>query len=149
MSPSKTSIYKPISDSRFEYVTFSWDEAHPEHPNGFSLGANSKAAADPKITAALSKRLHGGIEDGHWYWSAGMNVSVQENGAINVHVEPEGHGPKKRANDYVNKKKDFSFEVGRAWLSVNEKTMHLSGHGREAIPNDSYTKILSAIDACR
>jgi len=56
--------------------------------------------------------------------------------------------PEASDRDYVNKKRDYRFTVGKGWLNVNEESASVSAHGQRIQAAD-WTKIINAVGACR
>ncbi|MRG91412.1 hypothetical protein [Polyangium spumosum] len=271
----------PLGHDRYQSVSFMFDEKEPAYPKSFSLVPRSGARADPRVSEALGRRLHGGLKDGNWNWAGLVSVSVDARsgtvaasvqrvlgpgrspnphakaqlvalwklvlGAVfDVPVEPssdearllgaphrfgslatldttttvdkaaetltrrfpgaiaktfihldvtiavdhplvrevalsfrneeggsmstahlrgtqafpgrreafatclEGHlgKPEVSDRDYVNKKRDYRFTAGKAWLNVNEDAAFVNGHGHRIQAAD-WGRIVHAVDACR
>lgn len=81
VTPSERSVYVPLSDPRFEYVSFSWDEKYPNHPTSFYLGARKGVLPDVRMQQVLTNRLHGGLENGSWNWFGGSGFHMQKDSA--------------------------------------------------------------------
>lgn len=93
--PSDTSVYVPLSDPRFEYMSISWDEKHLEHPTSFYLSGRKGAVPNGQLQAMLSKHLHGGVEKDSWYWFGGAGMHVYEDTSSlsgNVQLTTRGVG---------------------------------------------------------
>ncbi len=84
---SDKSVYVPLSDPRFEYVSFSWDEKNLDHPSNFYFGSRNGVVADARMEQILTSRLHAGLEKGSWNWFGASGLHVQEKSAsIGGHV---------------------------------------------------------------
>lgn len=98
--PTDKSVYVELSDPRFEYVSFSWDEKYPDHPTNFYLGARKGVLPDARMQQVLANRLHGGLENGSWNWFGGSGLHVQKDSAsIGGHVQVELRGVSKEGEN--------------------------------------------------
>ncbi|HRI67880.1 MAG TPA: hypothetical protein PK156_26765 [Polyangium sp.] len=79
--PSERSVHVTLSDPRFEYVSFSWDEKYPDHPTNFYLAARKGVLPDARMQQVLATRLHGGLENGSWNWFGGSGLYMQKDSA--------------------------------------------------------------------
>ena len=79
--PSERSVYVQLSDPRFEYVSFSWDEKYPDHPTNFNLAARKGVMPDARMQQVLATHLHGGLENGSWNWFGGSGLHLQKDSA--------------------------------------------------------------------
>jgi hypothetical protein len=85
---SDKSVYVPLSDPRFEYASFSWDEKHLDHPSNFYLGARKGVLTDPRMAQVFATRLHGGLEQGSWNWFGGSGFhNAQDSASVGGHVQ--------------------------------------------------------------
>jgi hypothetical protein len=87
---SDRSVYAPIDSNRFEYLTLSWKEGHPEAPESFYFSARKGVTLDAGVRSALESKLGRSLdENGSWRWEhVWLNVDLKT-GSMGGNVDIE------------------------------------------------------------